>query len=60
MRIVIAVERTLNGFRLTIPDKGREFFRSDGFWTRKIAAEALDLLENVYGFERTAVRFRHL
>lgn len=28
-------------------------------WTRKVASEALDVLEHVYGLDRKSVRFDH-
>ncbi len=54
-------------FRLNIPEMigGRrhprahqEFIRRET-WDRQAAAEALDLLENVYGFNRRSIRFKH-
>lgn len=37
-----------------------EYFRINGEeWTRKIASEALDIIEQVYGFARNKIRFIH-
>lgn len=45
-------------FRLTLPDGSRENIPGDT-WTRATAAEALDILQHVYGLDRAAVRFIH-
>jgi hypothetical protein len=58
-KMTVKVESTWGsheGFRLTMPNGDRETLR--GFrWTRKLATQALDLLEHVYGFQRSSVRF---
>jgi hypothetical protein len=58
----IKVERCWGGrdlyFRLYLPNGEREFVRRDR-WDRQAAKEALNLLEGVYGYERTAIRFVH-
>jgi hypothetical protein len=37
-----------------------EYFRINGEeWSRKIASEALDIMEQVYGFARNKIRFIH-
>lgn len=45
-------------FRLTLPNGERELLRGDT-WTRKIASEALDIAERLYGANRNSVRFIH-
>lgn len=50
-------------FRITLPPQAhslnspREFVVGDE-WDRRTATEALDLLENVYGFKRANIRFK--
>jgi len=46
-------------FRLTLPDGKREFVPGRT-WTRATAADALNVLERVYGFRRCSIRFRHV
>ena len=43
-------------FRLTMPDGSRESIRGVK-WTRKLASEALDIMVNVYGYNRRRIRF---
>lgn len=43
-------------FQLTFKDGSREFVRGDQ-WTRKVASEALDIAENLYGLKRKNVKF---
>lgn len=58
----IEVEATWNGqidglgFRLTTPLGEREYIKG-AKWTRKLATEALDLYEQVYGYQRSSIRF---
>jgi len=58
--VIVKVE-TVSGSKvrqmLTMPDGSREFIQSED-WTRKAAKEALELLEQVYGFKRSSVRFQ--
>ena len=63
-RVSVKVAQCWNGgnkysFRLTMPDGSRESIGGQD-WTRKVARTALDLLQNVYGYERRKVRFRHV
>ncbi len=59
--MIIKVESTWSGgekhgFRLTTPDGSRE--QVSGFqWSRKLATEALNLFEHVYGYKRSSIRF---
>ena len=62
-RKIIRVERCWNGgtrfsFRLTMPDGSRESVTGEE-WTRKVAGEALNIAEHVYGYDRRNVRFSH-
>lgn len=64
--MIVKVVSTFNGRyilqRLEIPVGGRvcrESIRAE-VWTRKVATEALDLLEAVYGIPRDRVRFEHV
>jgi hypothetical protein len=52
----IKVERTLQGFRLTDKYGNREYL-SGRDWTRKLASQALDVYEYVYGYRRKTIRF---
>lgn len=58
----IKVERCWNGhshsFRISTPG-GRESIPCDDgdSWNRHYARKALDLLENVYGYNRSQIRF---
>jgi len=45
-------------FRLILPDGSREHVPGER-WCRKVASDALDVLENVYGYARGRVRFGH-
>ena len=62
--MLIKVERCTYGFRLTLPDGGREFIdyqdNHGEWWCRAYATQALNLLENVYGYVRRTIRFEHL
>lgn len=59
----VAIDRTLTGFRLTLPNGAREFIRYHenlgNWWCRAYARQALDILENLYGATRRNVRFEH-
>lgn len=49
-------------FRLTFKDRWGRWHRegvSGQDWTRKIASEALDILESLYNIPRRTVRFSH-
>ena len=46
-------------FRITTPGNARETIRGEK-WTRKVASEALNLLENVYHYDRAKIRFIHV
>ena len=58
--MTIIVESTWNGrengFRVTLPNGGREQFTAYK-WTRTIASKVLDVLEHVYHLNRTSIRF---
>ena len=59
--MIIKVESCWGGnnhytFRLTTPDGSREYVRGDE-WSRKLASEALDIFEKVYGLSRRKIRF---
>lgn len=59
--MIVKVEACWSGgnkytFRLTLPNGTRESVTGQT-WTRALASEALDLLANVYGYNRRAVRF---
>ena len=62
--MTVEVERCWSGsdkyeFRLTFPSGERECVR--GYeWDRKVAGEALNIAEHLYGAERRRVRFRHI
>lgn len=62
--MIVKVERCWSFFRLTMPNGKRTFIDyndSQGdFWCRYYATQALNVLENVYGFTRRSVRFEHL
>lgn len=45
-------------FRLTLPNGKRESVPGRE-WTRAVAADALTVLERVYGYSRRNIRFRH-
>lgn len=45
-------------FRINLPGGGRETVWGDK-WGRKQARLALDMLENVYGYNRKSIRFIH-
>lgn len=52
-------------FRLTIPVAGKDSAVSREFvsgieWNRATARETLDMLESLYGVNRSAVRFVHV
>lgn len=59
--MTIRVESVWDGrnvkFGITLPSGGREYVRGD-CWNRSTAKEALDLLERVYGYKRSNIRFR--
>jgi len=62
----VRVQSTFNGsftyFTLIIPHCGgiwRESVRGEE-WSRSVAIEALDILESVYGEDRTKIRFEHI
>ena len=58
----VKVERCSKGFRLTMPNGGREFIsyqdNHGDWWCRAYATQALNLLENVYGYARRAISFK--
>ena len=59
--MIIKIESCWSGnnhytFRLTMPSGERESITGMK-WTRALASEALNLLENVYGYNRRAIRF---
>jgi hypothetical protein len=45
-----------SGFRLTLPNGDREQVAGDK-WTRRLASQALDILEHVYHLKRSTIRF---
>jgi len=60
-RIVVVVESTWGGgdrygFRLTLPNGAREQIMAFK-WRRAQSIEALNLLEHVYGYRRSDIRF---
>lgn len=61
--MIVKVERCSRYFRLSMPDGAREFIsyddRYDSWWCRHYATLALNVLENVYGFNRRSIRFEH-
>jgi hypothetical protein len=58
----IRVERTLTNFRLTLPNGAREsvsYHGGDSWWCKSYATQALDMLVNLYGLNRSKIRFEH-
>jgi hypothetical protein len=59
----VSVERTLTGFSLTMPCGARESIRYDdaqgNWWCRYYAAQALNMISNLYRVRRRSIRFDH-
>ena len=62
--MTVRVERCWSGgnkfsFRLTFPEGKREHIV--GYqWSRRVASEALDIAQHLYGARRQNVRFKHV